>query len=103
MFKKGKVSHVKAPRIKGLAPQLGLSNNNCNDSPLMEQEQLKKKTDIKLWLCPHPYDIDFNSYDSENLTRSNIFHMLMWIIVLLLLPVATYFVEFKLSINLAIH
>ena len=117
-FKRGKITIAKDPKkvinsrqkMSGRGDELNISDRKYrtnskrgNITVSLVEEQEKVKTDIKLWLSPHPYDIDWNSYDREDLGKWNLFHIILWVIIILILPVATYFVEFKFSMRLALQ
>jgi hypothetical protein len=110
-FKREKIPHVRISRgqkVDNLGrPDVEIlqefTGGSGGSHDLNSEEKFVKKTEISLKLSPHPFDIDWNCYNEENMTQSNLVHIIAWTCVLLILPVATYFVEFKLSMNLALH
>ena len=82
--------------LNGLTPGSGGSHDHSN-------EEFLNKHDIELFMAPHPYDIDWNAYNKLYTKGSYIWHVLAWCVVIFFIPVLTYFVEFKLSMTLAMN
>lgn len=76
--------------------------SSANEGPAKNDQKFLQRNDIKLFMAPHPHDIDWNSFDDLHTNKSNIGHIIAWIVILLFIPVLTYFVEFKLSMRLAL-